>query len=83
MGNESRYTFTVMGKKCPVAPLSASRCNVRYDRLSLISLPGMQLTIPAGMVQEGLTVIPKVDQGVSPDVIPSPNSPVRSSDGRS
>jgi len=53
----------VMGKKCPVAPLSASRCNVRYDRLSLISLPGMQLTIPAGMVQEGLTVIPKVDQG--------------------
>lgn len=61
MGNESRYTFTVMGKKCPVAPLSASRCNVRYDRLSLISLPGMQLTIPAGMVQEGLTVIPKVD----------------------
>lgn len=62
MGNESRYTFTVMGKKCPVAPLSASRCNVRYDRLSLISLPGMQLTIPAGMVQEGLTVIPKVDQ---------------------
>lgn len=63
MGNESRYTFTVTGKKCPVAPLSASRCNVRYDRLSLISLPGMQLTIPAGMVQEGLTVIPKVDQG--------------------
>ena len=63
MGNESRYEFTVMGKEEHIPTISPQRYNVRYDRLSMISLPGMQLTIPAGMVEEGLTVVPKVDKG--------------------
>lgn len=63
MGNESQYAFTVMGKKQEIPAISPLCYNVRYDRLSLISLPGMQLTIPAGMVEEGLAVVPKVDEG--------------------
>ena len=63
MGNESRYAFEVMGKKEHIPAISPQRYNVRYDRLSMISLPGMQLTIPAGMVEEGLMVVPKVDEG--------------------
>lgn len=63
MGNESQYAFTVMGKKKEIPAISPLYYNVRYDRLSLISLPGMQLTIPAGMVEEGLAVVPKVDEG--------------------
>ncbi len=69
-GNESRYEFTVMGKEMPIPTVSPQRYNVRYDRLSLISLPGMQLTIPAGMVEEGLDIRPKVEQGnISPRYI--------------
>ena len=63
MGNESQYEFTVLGKKSEIAPSKRTSWNVRYDRLSMISLPGMQLVIPAGMVEEGLMVVPKVDQG--------------------
>ena len=63
MGNESRYAFEVIGKKEHIPTISPQRYNVRYDRLSMISLPGMQLTIPAGMVEEGLMVVPKVDEG--------------------
>jgi hypothetical protein len=37
--------------------------NAGYDRLSLISLPGMQLTIPAGMMQGRMEIRPKVEQG--------------------
>ncbi len=63
MGNESQYEFTVLGKKSEISPSKRTSYNVRYDRLSMISLPGMQLVIPAGMVEEGLMVVPKVDQG--------------------
>jgi hypothetical protein len=63
MGNESQYEFTVLGKKSEISPSKRTSWNVRYDRLSMISLPGMQLVIPAGMVEEGLMVVPKVDQG--------------------
>jgi hypothetical protein len=67
MGNEARYEFTVQGVKTPINPINPIPYNVTYDRLSLISLPGMQLTIPAGMVEEGLLILPKVEQGsVSP-----------------
>lgn len=63
MGNESQYEFTVLGKKSEISPSKRTSWNVRYDRLSMISLPGMQLVIPAGMVEEGLMVVPKVGQG--------------------
>ncbi len=63
IGNESRYEFTVLGKEEKIPTISPQRYNVRYDRLSMISLPGMQLTIPAGMVEGGLLVVPKVDEG--------------------
>ncbi len=68
MGNEARYEFTVQGVRTPINPITPIRpINVHYDRLSLISLPGMQLTIPAGMVEEGLWIEPKVEQGsISP-----------------
>ncbi|MBQ9232234.1 MAG: M23 family metallopeptidase [Prevotella sp.] len=62
-GNESHYEFTVIGKEMPIPTVPPQRYNVCYDRLSLISLPGMQLTIPAGMVEEGTVVIPKVEEG--------------------
>jgi len=63
MGNESRYEFEVIGKKEKIPTISPQRYNVRYDRLSLISLPGMQLTIPAGMVEDGLMVFPMIEEG--------------------
>lgn len=63
MGNEARYEFTVQGQRTAIPVASEKRYNVWYDRLSLISLPGMQLTIPAGMVEEGLWIEPKVEQG--------------------
>lgn len=67
-GNESHYEFTVHGVKTPINPIPPiPPVNVHYDRLSLISLPGMQLTIPAGMVEEALDVRPKVEAGkISP-----------------
>ena len=63
MGNEARYDFTVQGVKTPINPINPIPYNVHYDRLSLISLPGMQLTIPARMVEEGLLSQPKVEEG--------------------
>ena len=63
MGNESRYAFTVRGQKSTVTPQKRQRKNAGYDRLSLISLPGMQLTIPAGMMQGRMDIRPKVEQG--------------------
>ena len=63
MGNEARYDFTVQGVKTPINPINPIPYNVHYDRLSLISLPGMQLTIPARMVEEGLLIQPKVEEG--------------------
>jgi len=67
MGNESRYDFTVVGQKATIAPVPEQPYNVFCDRLSLISLPGMQLVIPAGMVEDGLVVTPIVEQGsISP-----------------
>ena len=63
MGNESRYEFTVRGEKSAIAPQNRQRMNAGYDRLSLISLPGMQLTIPAGMMQGRMEIRPKVEQG--------------------
>ena len=67
-GNESHYEFTVRGIKTPIQPIKPIQpINVRYDRLSLISLPGMQLTIPAGMVEEGLYIRPTMEAGkISP-----------------
>ncbi len=63
MGNESRYEFIVRGEKSPIVRKSKKLMNACYDRLSLISLPGMQLTIPAGMMQGRMDVRPKVEQG--------------------
>ena len=63
MGNESRYEFTVIGEKSAIVPQNRQRMNAGYDRLSLISLPGMQLTIPAGMMQGRMEIRPKVEQG--------------------
>lgn len=63
MGNESRYELMVVGQESNILPKSQQRNNVRHDRLTLISLPGMQLTIPAGLVEDGLDVRPKVEEG--------------------
>ena len=63
MGNESHYDFTVQGVKTPINPITPIPYNVTYDCLSLISLPGMQLTIPARMVEEGLLIQPTAEQG--------------------
>ena len=63
MGNESRYEFTVVGRKSPLPSVRPARMNAGYDRLTLISLPGMQLTIPAGMMQGRMDIRPKVEQG--------------------
>lgn len=62
-GNESSYGFTVMGKRMAIPAVPRPNYNVTSEILSLISLPGMQLTIPAGMVEEGLYVVPRVDEG--------------------
>lgn len=62
-GNESRYEFSVMGQRTSIPAVPPVRYNVRYDRLTMISLPGMQLTVPAGMVEDGLYVRPEVDEG--------------------
>lgn len=65
MGNESRYEFEVIGKKSQIPAVSRKRYNVSYDRLSVISLPGMQLTIPAGSVEGKLNVCPQVQKDKS------------------
>ena len=53
----------MVGQESNIPPKPQQRNNVRHDRLTLISLPGMQLTIPAGMVEDGLDVRPKVEEG--------------------
>lgn len=75
MGNESRYEMTVMGRKSAIPAVAQKRYNVSYDRLSMISMPGMQLTIPAGMVEDGLEIQPKVEAGdLSPRYTFSPST---------
>ena len=62
-GNESHYEFTVMGQKSKLVPKPYQRNNVHHDRLTIISLPGMQLTIPAGMVEDAMNISPETVEG--------------------
>ncbi|MBR1688230.1 MAG: M23 family metallopeptidase [Prevotella sp.] len=75
-GNEARYDFTVVGQKQQI-PQAVVRPNVRYDRASLVSLPGMQLVVPAGRLADDVRILPVVTAGsLSPCYSFSPAFPL-------
>lgn len=63
-GNESAYEFVVRGEKTPIPSTSAqkhlSMTTIRWNRANMVSLPGMQLVIPAGMLADNTELRPVV-----------------------
>lgn len=62
-GNESRYTFTVVGEPQALPPVShaAVGCTLlRWNRTCSYSLPGMQLVVPYGMLANDAVICPAV-----------------------
>ncbi len=56
-GNTSRYAFTVRGSRQPIpACHSAGRHLLHYDRANVVQEPGLQLTIPRGMLYEDVAL---------------------------
>ena len=61
-GNNSRYTFTVTGKRTAIAP-SPERHPLRtlyWNQTNYVQLPGMQIVIPSGCLADHCEVHPKI-----------------------
>lgn len=64
-GNVSRYSFTVTGKRAPIAVqthMPVSRNMLYVSRPNNFQLPGLQLTTPSGYVADDLELKPRVTQ---------------------
>lgn len=63
-GNTSTYSFVVKGKKCSIPSIATVRRYghgvMRWNRANLLSRPGMQLVIPAGMLSDDVELYPSV-----------------------
>ena len=64
-GNTSEYSFVVTGVRQEIKPMTVAdpRNLMRWDKTNCVSLPGMQLVIPYGTLDDDLVINPRRTEG--------------------
>ncbi|NPD92746.1 M23 family metallopeptidase [Xylanibacter muris] len=64
-GNTSEYTFTVTGEKHDYPAMKQSYAGgvlMRWNRINVYSVPGMQLVVPQGLLPDDVYIRPRMKQ---------------------